>query len=369
MRIRTYLTISFLGGVIFVAAGAMILIGITVDKFAADNLAAADVAVKALSDANLEMSEKILTSYGETMVEKQAESAAKELSYLLGGRDSQDYDRLRQNEALREIGTQDILTAEGFAGYLAIVDRKGFAVLHPNRSVEGKNLAEWAQDFPDMWKYIQRSFTERRVNGYYTFVDRENAARKKYFVLVQIAGTQLTVAASVNIDQYFRPASERIRKIRTDAMAKAEQAVQGSSVAALSTARLVGGVGGVILLAIGAAISWWIASLISRPIWRLVAGVNQIGKGDFTVEVAEQGATELRELAQSFNRLGKQLTEYIEKRDFIRDTFGRYLTQEVVNRLLESKDGLQLGGESREMSLIMSDLRGFTALTATMNPE
>jgi len=102
---------------------------------------------------------------------------------------------------------------------------------------------------------------------------------------------------------------------------------------------------------------------------RLRDGVNQVGRGDFKAEVVEEGATELKELAQSFNRLGKQLIEYMEKRDFIRDTFGRYLTQEVVNRLLESKDGLQLGGESREISMIMSDLRGFTALTAGMKAE
>jgi len=61
--------------------------------------------------------------------------------------------------------------------------------------------------------------------------------------------------------------------------------------------------------------------------------------------------------------------EGLKQRDFIRDTFGRYLTKEVVTRLLESKDGLKLGGEAREITLMMSDLRGFTALTSHMRPE
>jgi class 3 adenylate cyclase len=78
---------------------------------------------------------------------------------------------------------------------------------------------------------------------------------------------------------------------------------------------------------------------------------------------------EVRHLGKSFNELGKQLTEYIEKRDFIRDTFGRYLTQEVVTRLLESQNGLELGGETREITMIMSDIRGFTALMADMQPQ
>ncbi len=45
------------------------------------------------------------------------------------------------------------------------------------------------------------------------------------------------------------------------------------------------------------------------------------------------------------------------------------MTREVVDRLLESKDGLRIGGESRKISMIMSDLRGFTALTSSRKPE
>ena len=67
------------------------------------------------------------------------------------------------------------------------------------------------------------------------------------------------------------------------------------------------------------------------------------------------GMREVADLAHSFNELGQQLTEYIEIRDFIRDTFGRYVTQEVVTKLLESEGALDMGGEIREVSLIMSD--------------
>ena len=113
----------------------------------------------------------------------------------------------------------------------------------------------------------------------------------------------------------------------------------------------------------------WFAGAISRPLRRLDAAVHQVGEGDFAVEVPEQGVREVVALARSFNDLGEQLTDYIEKRDFIRDTFGRYVTQEVVKRLLEDKGALEMGGETREVSMLMSDLRGFTALTADMDPE
>jgi class 3 adenylate cyclase len=63
------------------------------------------------------------------------------------------------------------------------------------------------------------------------------------------------------------------------------------------------------------------------------------------------------------------MTEGLEERDRIKDTFGRYVSQEVAKKILESSDGLKLGGEMRELTIMMSDLRGFTALTANMKPE
>jgi sigma-B regulation protein RsbU (phosphoserine phosphatase) len=108
---------------------------------------------------------------------------------------------------------------------------------------------------------------------------------------------------------------------------------------------------------------------ITKPLRTLAATTSALGHGDFSVTVPETGAKEIKQLAHSFNELGEQLTDYMEKRDFIRDTFGRYVTQEVVKRLLESEEALALGGETREVTLLFSDLRGFTALTAEMHPE
>ena len=53
----------------------------------------------------------------------------------------------------------------------------------------------------------------------------------------------------------------------------------------------------------------------------------------------------------------------------IRRTFGRYLSDEVVANLLESPQGLKLGGERRKVTILTSDLRGFTALSERLQPE
>ena len=66
----------------------------------------------------------------------------------------------------------------------------------------------------------------------------------------------------------------------------------------------------------------------------------------------------------------KRLANELEKRNrFIKHTFGRYLSEEVVDRLLDTEEGLALGGEKREVTLLMSDLRGFTSMADRFTPE
>jgi class 3 adenylate cyclase/FixJ family two-component response regulator len=53
---------------------------------------------------------------------------------------------------------------------------------------------------------------------------------------------------------------------------------------------------------------------------------------------------------------------------FIRKTFGRYTSDELVDRLLESEEGLDLGGQTCEVTILISDLRGFTPVAERLTP-
>ena len=53
----------------------------------------------------------------------------------------------------------------------------------------------------------------------------------------------------------------------------------------------------------------------------------------------------------------------------IRRTFSRYLSDQIVANLLENPDNLKLGGEIRKITILTSDLRGFTALSEQLPPE
>ncbi len=101
---------------------------------------------------------------------------------------------------------------------------------------------------------------------------------------------------------------------------------------------------------------------------------QQIAAGDLDQKVDFMG-----DFSTAFNTMTQQLKEsraqliilnqQLESRNqFIRETFGRYTSDDIVGVLLDMPEGLKLGGEKREITLLWSDLRGFTALSEQLDP-
>ena len=88
---------------------------------------------------------------------------------------------------------------------------------------------------------------------------------------------------------------------------------------------------------------------------------------DFPVVLARlQTALSLKRAKERVTKLAEELEL---RNSFIRKTFGRYLSDDVVASLLETPEGLKLGGEKRSVTILMADLRGFTAMAEGIPPE
>jgi HAMP domain-containing protein len=116
---------------------------------------------------------------------------------------------------------------------------------------------------------------------------------------------------------------------------------------------------GVLALILAVAGGVTLARWIARPLHELARHARRIRHGDLDVTVVPRSRDEIGVLARAMG----DMVQALRDRDFIRETFGRYVTPELAEQCLRDRDALQLGGEVREVAMLMSDLRGFSELS------
>ena len=101
-----------------------------------------------------------------------------------------------------------------------------------------------------------------------------------------------------------------------------------------------------------------LARNIAAPIRTIADAAGRIGTGDLDVQVPEDRIDEVGELARAVNQMARGLKE----REQLREMFGKYMASQVVSELLDRGE-ISLTGEAREVTVLLSDIRGYTALT------
>lgn len=104
--------------------------------------------------------------------------------------------------------------------------------------------------------------------------------------------------------------------------------------------------------------AFYLARGIARPIRRVAEAAGRIQGGDFDVSVPEDRADEVGELQAAINRMARGLRE----RERLRTMFGRYMAVQVASQLIDAGE-LKLEGELRTITVMISDIRGYTELT------
>ena len=103
---------------------------------------------------------------------------------------------------------------------------------------------------------------------------------------------------------------------------------------------------------------------LTRPIVALTTAAGRVAAGDLSQAVAAASRDEVGHLTHAFNTM----VDGLRQREVIRNAFGRYVSPEVARAVLESPDGLALGGRKREITVLMSDLRGYTRFAEHGDP-
>lgn len=120
-----------------------------------------------------------------------------------------------------------------------------------------------------------------------------------------------------------------------------------------------------VVMTLGLTIAIFLGFRFSQPISQLVAATEAIGKGDYRYRVKLDRKDELGNLATAFNQMGEELFRHT----LTRQSFGKYVGEEVLEMILADPQKMWLKGHKNEATILFADIRGFTAYADEREPE
>ncbi len=109
----------------------------------------------------------------------------------------------------------------------------------------------------------------------------------------------------------------------------------------------------------------WVVGNMVQSFAEISRASANVARGDYGHPLPVHSRDEIGQLTQSFNTM----VEGLKERDFVANTFGRYVDQEIAKKLMKIPAASRLGGDKREVAILMSDIRGFTPMAETMRPD
>ncbi len=116
----------------------------------------------------------------------------------------------------------------------------------------------------------------------------------------------------------------------------------------------------------------FMASAISRPLGRLTAYARRLADRHFDERVDVGTHDELAVLGGALNRAAGELAEseqQIRKEVAIRTDLGRYVPEQLVDRIVRREADMRLGGDRRTITVLFADVVGFTPMAERLPPE
>jgi len=103
---------------------------------------------------------------------------------------------------------------------------------------------------------------------------------------------------------------------------------------------------------------------VRNPLGQITNATTDIAAGKLGTRVAITRSDEFGVLGRHLDQMAAGLGE----REFIRATFGRFVSEDVARQVLSTRDGGALGGEERIVTILFVDLVGYSSLSEKMAP-
>lgn len=123
------------------------------------------------------------------------------------------------------------------------------------------------------------------------------------------------------------------------------------------------GLGSLASLLVAALLSGGLARRLTEPLRALTAATGRVAAGDLDTPVEVTSRDELGDLAASFN----DMTRELRLKEQYRGVLNKVVSPDVAAELMGGK--VELGGETRTLTVLFGDLRGFTPQTQNMPPQ
>jgi adenylate cyclase len=119
------------------------------------------------------------------------------------------------------------------------------------------------------------------------------------------------------------------------------------------------------IVLLGVFIAVMIGVSFSRPLAELVTATHELGKGNFKHRISMIRKHEFGDLAAAFNYMSKELWKKLK----MQKSFGSYVSPEILNMIMAHPEEEWLKGRRMNVTLLFTDIRGFTAFSEDNEPE
>ncbi|WP_375314484.1 adenylate/guanylate cyclase domain-containing protein [Bradyrhizobium sp. A5] len=184
-------------------------------------------------------------------------------------------------------------------------------------------------------------------------------------LLKQVDAKEMTEARGTleRLDTIRDQFNQKIDAIRAD-MLRQVFASTSQVIGRQRQAIIISGIVTILAAVVGFAFALLVSSGITRPVRLLLAGTREVEAGRFDKTITVSTKDEIGELAAAFNRMIEQLRQ----NERIRETFGRYIDPKVAQGLIDRPE-VDVDGQRRVMTIMFSDMSGFTAMSEGMTPR